>query len=57
MNLQKAFGPQISPIDADESGPCLVGSDHLPDEPWVRATSLFNLRNLRHLRIELGFLV
>ncbi|MDZ4253145.1 MAG: hypothetical protein U1A72_11325 [Sulfuritalea sp.] len=56
MNLQETFCPQISPIDADGSGPCLVGCSQLPDEPLARAPSLFHLRNLRHLRIESGFL-
>ncbi|MDZ4255954.1 MAG: hypothetical protein U1A72_25585 [Sulfuritalea sp.] len=52
MNLQKAFDPQISPINADGSGRYLVGPRHLPDAPWAPATSWFYLRNLR---IELRF--
>ncbi|WP_310452291.1 hypothetical protein [Sulfuritalea sp.] len=56
MNLQEAFDPQISPIDADGSGRYLDRSYHLPGTPWASATSLFYLRNLRHLRIELRFL-
>lgn len=53
MNLKTAFGPQISPINADGSGHYLVSAYHLPGEPMALATSLFHLR---HLRIELRFL-
>ncbi|MDZ4251473.1 MAG: hypothetical protein U1A72_02750 [Sulfuritalea sp.] len=53
--MQKTFDPQISPIDADGSGRYLVGAYQLPGEPWALATSLFYLRNLRHLRMELRF--
>ncbi|MDZ4253120.1 MAG: hypothetical protein U1A72_11195 [Sulfuritalea sp.] len=56
MNLQKAFDPQISPIDADGSGRYVVGSHRLPGAPWAAAASLFYLRNLRHLRTEPRFL-
>ncbi|MDP2825052.1 MAG: hypothetical protein Q8O52_20510 [Sulfuritalea sp.] len=52
MKLQKAFDPQISPIDADGSWRYLTGSHHLSGEPWAQANQLFHLRNLRHLRIE-----
>ena len=56
LNLQKAFDPQVSPINADGSAHYPVRSYHLPGAPWVSATSLFYLRNLRHLRTELRFL-
>ena len=56
MILKKEFDPQISPISADGSGRYPVRSYHLPGESWALATSLFYLRNLRHLRIELRFL-
>ena len=49
MNLQQAFGPQISQIDADGSGRYLATPYHLPGQPWALATPLLNLR---HLRIE-----
>ncbi|MCM2308824.1 MAG: hypothetical protein NDI91_15295 [Sulfuritalea sp.] len=56
MNLQKAFDPQISPIDADGSRRYLVRPHQLPGEPRTPATALFFPRNLRNLRIELSFL-
>ncbi|MDZ4253272.1 MAG: hypothetical protein U1A72_11960 [Sulfuritalea sp.] len=51
----KASGPQISPIDADGSRRYAAGSYHVLDELWTPAISWFYLRNLRNLRIELGF--
>jgi hypothetical protein len=55
MNLKKAFCPQISPIGADEPGAYPVRPDHLPGESRALTTSLLYLRNLRNLRIALGF--
>ncbi|MBK9020942.1 MAG: hypothetical protein IPL72_13520 [Sulfuritalea sp.] len=59
MNRQEAFFPQISPIHADGAELCPGVPYQQLDEPRVPATvTLFrrNLRNLRHLRIELGSL-
>jgi len=53
MILEKALGPQISPIDADGPGRNAAGSYHVSDELWTPAISWFYLRNLRNLRIEL----
>jgi hypothetical protein len=56
MTLEEAFDPQISQINADESGRCPAKPYHLAGAPWALATPLFYLRNLRNLRNELRFL-
>jgi hypothetical protein len=53
MNLQNAFGPQISQIFADENW---LRVRYPPAEPLAPAVCFFNLRNLRNLRIDLRFL-
>jgi hypothetical protein len=44
INLQKAFGPQISQIYADGSGCYPAGSQHLKGELRTLAILLFYLR-------------
>jgi hypothetical protein len=54
MNPQKnAFGPQISQIFADEEW---LRTRYNPAESLAPAVCLFNLRNLRNLRIDSSFL-
>jgi hypothetical protein len=55
MNMRNQFDPQISPIGADEARACPFNSRRLPDTSWTSITSLFYLRNLRHLRTAWGF--
>jgi hypothetical protein len=56
MSLQEDSDPQISPIDADGAIRRFAKSRHLSGKPPELAAALSNLRNLRHLRIELEFL-
>ncbi|MDP1983107.1 MAG: hypothetical protein Q8K23_11215 [Sulfuritalea sp.] len=53
MKLKNASDPQISQIDADESGCC---PQCALQAPTTSMPSLRNLRNLRHLRIELRYI-
>jgi hypothetical protein len=52
MNLQKAFDPQISPVNADGPGSCRARLPLLPGAPSAPAIAPFSLRNLR---IDLRF--
>ncbi|MBK9019573.1 MAG: hypothetical protein IPL72_06060 [Sulfuritalea sp.] len=54
MNIEKESHPQISPICADGSKRAPVWPHQLPSESRTPATSVFDLRNLRNLRIPLG---